>query len=59
MAAEEGQVISVHTVESWKEQIQKGNDSKKLVQFKYLRIFFIYTLIVYMSMISIPLSTYY
>jgi thioredoxin 1 len=37
MAAEEGQVISVHTVESWKEQIQKGNDSKKLVQFIYLR----------------------
>ncbi|WJX09271.1 hypothetical protein P8452_05833 [Trifolium repens] len=31
MAAEEGQVISVHTVESWKEQIQKGNDSKKLI----------------------------
>lgn len=31
MAAEEGQVISCHTVEAWNEQLQKGNDSKKLV----------------------------
>nr|AUS45886.1 thioredoxin [Medicago sativa] len=31
MAAEEGQVIGVHTVEQWKEEIQKGNDSKKLI----------------------------
>jgi len=32
MAAAEGQVIGVHTVEQWKEEIQKGNDSKKLVR---------------------------
>lgn len=31
MAAEEGQVISCHTVEEWKDQFQKGKDSKKLV----------------------------
>ncbi|XP_022739734.1 thioredoxin H1 [Durio zibethinus] len=31
MAAEEGQVISCHTFESWNEQLQKGNESKKLV----------------------------
>ncbi|KAI9109625.1 hypothetical protein QN277_027716 [Acacia crassicarpa] len=31
MAAEEGQVISCHTVEAWNEQLQKGNDSKKLI----------------------------
>lgn len=31
MAAEEGQVIGVHTVEAWNEHLQKGNDSKKLV----------------------------
>ncbi|OVA06184.1 Thioredoxin [Macleaya cordata] len=29
--AEEGQVISCHTIESWTEQLQKCNDSKKLV----------------------------
>ncbi|KAJ7957807.1 Thioredoxin [Quillaja saponaria] len=29
--AEEGQVISCHTVESWNEQLQKGNESKKLI----------------------------
>jgi len=29
--AEEGTVIAVHTVESWKEEFQKGKDSKKLV----------------------------
>ncbi len=29
--AEEGQVIGVHTVESWKEQIEKGNENKKLI----------------------------
>ncbi|KAI4321614.1 hypothetical protein MLD38_034977 [Melastoma candidum] len=29
--AEEGQVIGCHSVESWKEQIQKGTDLKKLV----------------------------
>ncbi|XP_027178633.1 thioredoxin H-type [Coffea eugenioides] len=29
--AEEGQVISCHTVEAWTEQLQKGNDSKKLI----------------------------
>ncbi|KAJ7966809.1 Thioredoxin [Quillaja saponaria] len=29
--AEEGQVISCHTVEAWNEQLQKGNDSKKLI----------------------------
>lgn len=31
MAAEEGQVVSVHTVDAWNEQLQKGNDTKKLV----------------------------
>ncbi|KAK9164254.1 hypothetical protein Syun_005156 [Stephania yunnanensis] len=31
MAAEEGQVIGCHTVESWTEQLQKGNDSNGLV----------------------------
>ncbi|KAK9265970.1 hypothetical protein L1049_024505 [Liquidambar formosana] len=31
MAAEEGQVISCHTVEEWNGQLQKGNDSKKLL----------------------------
>lgn len=31
MAAEEGQVIGCHTVESWADQIQKGNDPGKLV----------------------------
>ncbi|GAB2279504.1 hypothetical protein Dimus_014144 [Dionaea muscipula] len=29
--AEEGQVIGCHTVEAWNEQLQKGNDSKKLI----------------------------
>ncbi|KAL5778084.1 hypothetical protein ACOSP7_011010 [Xanthoceras sorbifolium] len=29
--AEEVKVISCHTVETWKEQIQKGIDSKKLI----------------------------
>ncbi|KAK2971494.1 hypothetical protein RJ640_020900 [Escallonia rubra] len=29
--SEEGQVISCHTVEEWNEQLQKGNESKKLV----------------------------
>ncbi|KAJ4702020.1 Thioredoxin [Melia azedarach] len=28
---EEGQVIGCHTVESWKEQFQKGTDAKKLI----------------------------
>ncbi|KAI4326100.1 hypothetical protein MLD38_031446 [Melastoma candidum] len=31
MAAEEGLVIGCHTVDSWTEQIQKSNDSDKLV----------------------------
>ena len=31
MAAEEGQVISCHSVEAWNEQLQKGNDSNNLV----------------------------
>ena len=31
MAAEEGQVIGCHTVEAWNEQLQKGNENKKLV----------------------------
>ncbi|XP_043713129.1 thioredoxin H-type-like [Telopea speciosissima] len=29
--AEEGEVIGCHTVEAWNEQLQKGNESKKLV----------------------------
>ncbi|XP_057427815.1 thioredoxin H-type-like [Lotus japonicus] len=31
MAAEEGTVIGVHTVEAWKEHLEKGNVSKKLI----------------------------
>ncbi|KAL5557616.1 hypothetical protein UlMin_039852 [Ulmus minor] len=31
MAAEEGQVISCHSVEAWNEQLQKGNDSNNLM----------------------------
>ncbi|KOM49108.1 hypothetical protein LR48_Vigan07g281200 [Vigna angularis] len=31
MAEEEGQVIAVKTVDSWKDHFQKGKDSKKLV----------------------------
>ncbi|CAK9148227.1 unnamed protein product [Ilex paraguariensis] len=31
MATEEGQVIGCHTVEHWKQQFQKANESKKLV----------------------------
>ncbi|KAK6125696.1 hypothetical protein DH2020_015533 [Rehmannia glutinosa] len=27
----EGQVIGCHTVEAWDEQLQKGNDNKKLI----------------------------
>ena len=29
--SEEGQVIGCHTVDAWNEQLQKGNDSKKLI----------------------------
>ncbi|KAL3525335.1 hypothetical protein ACH5RR_013707 [Cinchona calisaya] len=29
--AEEGQVISCHTVDAWTDLLQKGNDSKKLI----------------------------
>ncbi|KAI9118093.1 hypothetical protein K1719_010425 [Acacia pycnantha] len=29
--AEEGQVISIHNVDSWKEQLEKGTQSKKLI----------------------------
>ncbi|KAF6163046.1 hypothetical protein GIB67_001374 [Kingdonia uniflora] len=29
--AEAGQLISCHTLDSWNEQIQKGNDSKNLI----------------------------
>ncbi|XP_058785395.1 thioredoxin H-type-like [Vicia villosa] len=29
--AEEGQVIGVHSVDAWKEQLEKGNASKKLI----------------------------
>ncbi|KAA8528690.1 hypothetical protein F0562_036045 [Nyssa sinensis] len=31
MASEEGQVISCHTLEAWNGELQKGNESKKLV----------------------------
>ncbi|KAF5735993.1 hypothetical protein HS088_TW14G00123 [Tripterygium wilfordii] len=31
MAGDDGQVISCHTVDAWTEQLQKGNESKKLV----------------------------
>lgn len=33
MAAEDGQVIGCHTVEAWNDQLQRGNESKKLVLF--------------------------
>jgi len=36
MAAEEGQVIGVHTVDAWKEHLEKGNGSKKLVRNYFL-----------------------
>ncbi|XP_042502284.1 thioredoxin H-type-like [Macadamia integrifolia] len=29
--AEEGQVLGCHTIEAWNEQLQKGNESKKLI----------------------------
>ncbi|CAN1813974.1 Thioredoxin H-type [Linum perenne] len=31
MAAEEGQVFACHTIEEWEAQLQKANESKKLV----------------------------
>ncbi|CAL0323834.1 unnamed protein product [Lupinus luteus] len=31
MAAEEGQVIGVHSVEAWKEHIEKGKQTQKLI----------------------------
>lgn len=31
MAAEEGQVIGVHTVSDWKERLEKGKEANKLV----------------------------
>ncbi|KAK7252936.1 hypothetical protein RIF29_37249 [Crotalaria pallida] len=31
MASEEGQVISCHTVEAWTQQLEKGNQNKKLI----------------------------
>ncbi|XP_060194705.1 thioredoxin H-type 2 [Lycium barbarum] len=31
MAAEEGLVLGVHTVDAWNEQLQKGIDTKKLI----------------------------
>ncbi|CAB4287748.1 unnamed protein product [Prunus armeniaca] len=37
MAAEEGQVVSCHTLDAWNEQLQKGNDSKKLVDVDELK----------------------
>uniref|UniRef100_A0A5B7BTR9 Putative Thioredoxin H-type 1, H1,TRX1 n=1 Tax=Davidia involucrata TaxID=16924 RepID=A0A5B7BTR9_DAVIN len=30
-SSEEGQVIGCHTVDQWNEQLQKGNESKKLM----------------------------
>ena len=40
MAAEDGQVIGCHTVEAWDEQLQRGNESKKLVL--YFAFFFVF-----------------
>ena len=34
--AEEGQVIGCHTLETWNEHLQKGNESKKLVSISAL-----------------------
>ncbi|XP_014499716.1 thioredoxin H-type [Vigna radiata var. radiata] len=31
MAAEEGQVIGVHTVSDWKERLEKGKEANKLI----------------------------
>jgi len=36
MAAEEGQVIGVHSVSAWEEHLKKGQESKKLVIFNSL-----------------------
>lgn len=41
MAAEEGQVISCHTIDQWKEQFEKGKESKKLVNYYYCYYYFI------------------
>ncbi|KAJ8772715.1 hypothetical protein K2173_027892 [Erythroxylum novogranatense] len=29
--AEEGQVFAIHTIEAWKETLEKGNEAKKLI----------------------------
>lgn len=44
--AEEGQVISCHTVESWNEQLQKGIAAKKLV-YIYFLFHFVYSSFLY------------
>jgi thioredoxin 1 len=32
-SSEEGQVISIHSVDAWNDILQRGNESKKLVYF--------------------------
>lgn len=40
--SEEAQVIACHTVDGFNEQIQKGNDSKKLVTFIFFSVLFLF-----------------
>lgn len=49
MAAEEGQVISCHTLEAWNEQLQKGNESKKLVIYYLFHFFYLKLIIFFFS----------
>jgi len=41
-ASEEGQVIGCHTIEAWTEQLQKGNESKKLVRIHLYSFLFLF-----------------
>lgn len=52
MAAEEGQVIACHTTEAWTEQLQKGNDSKKLVFFLFFLSYFYVFWILFLNVFS-------
>lgn len=44
--AEEGQVIGVHSVEAWKEHIEKGKGSNKLVSFPKLAPFICFRVLI-------------
>jgi membrane-associated HD superfamily phosphohydrolase len=47
--AEEGQVISCHTVEAWNEHLQKENESKKLVCLTTIYSLFIFWCVIFFS----------